>query len=109
MADRKREEPAPVEPLTLGGVRYEAPMLGGAVGAAQDGGVLAAYDAASGALLWTLVVYENPERDEDPEVYITSIRAAADGRTLCIVNEHGEEFRVDPETHAVARVSIADR
>ncbi len=108
MADRKREEPAPVEPVILDGVRYEAPLLGGEVGAAQDSGVLAAFDATTGALLWTVIVYvhENPD-DEDPEVYITSIAVAADGRTLCIVNEHGLEFRVDLETRAVTPISIS--
>lgn len=108
MTDKKREEPEPVEPLVLDGVRYEAPLMGGDVGAPQDGGVLAAYDDATGRLLWTLVVYthDNPDGDEDPEVYIRSITPAGDGRSLCVINEHGQEFRVDLETRTVTPITV---
>lgn len=96
-----RDDPVAVDPVTIDGVRYEAPTLGASVGVLQDGGVIAAYDQNSGALLWTQVVYAPEEEDdEDPEVYITAIEATPDG--LRVTNEMGRSFQIDLATREVS-------
>jgi len=56
-ADKKRREPADVEPVRHGGLRYEAPLLGRPFGFGQDGGFVTARDDATGDLVWTQRVY----------------------------------------------------
>ena len=89
--------PAPrVTPVVKDGVRYQ-PKVGGRSDP-QVGGLLAAYDVASGKELWTLIVYENkrrPDLEGDvQDVFFRSMKLQSDGRLL-IVNEHDERFAVD--------------
>src|SRR5215510_5471724 len=77
METPKRRAPAPVRPVTGGGIRYETVSGARARGFPQDGGVIAAVDTATGKELWTLVVYQTPidphEETDVQEVYITRL------------------------------------
>jgi hypothetical protein len=91
--------PAPtVAPVVIDGVRYEQLRNGLVAGFDQMGGLLTAHDVASGALLWTLKVYDNrrvPGKEGDvQDVFFKSMAAQADG-TLLIENERGARFIVD--------------
>jgi len=97
--------PAPkVEPVRIGGVRYEQVPNGLLAGFDQMGGYLSAYDEASGKLLWSLKIYDNrrdPAREGDvQDVFFKSMKAQGDG-TLLIENERGKRFVVDPKSRAV--------
>ena len=93
-----RLPPPDVPAQTQDGVRYEQAEDGRSVGAAQECGVLIAYDATTGAQLWTLVIYANPidpKMETDAQlIYFTSMTFDADGR-LRITNEAGKSFLVD--------------
>lgn len=97
-----RLPPAKVDPVTVDGIRY-AQRPGKESVDGQVGGLLSAYDA-TGKLLWTLKVYENP-RSPDLEgdvqdVYFSAMDLDPDGR-LRIVNENGDTFLVDVKTRVV--------
>src|SRR5262249_33870146 len=84
-------------PLVREGIRYERRI--GADGIdPQVGGLLTAYDAATGRALWTLAVYDNrrdPMLEGDAQdVFFREMRFEADG-SLLVVNERGERFRGD--------------
>lgn len=85
-----------IEPVVRDGVRYDQVVGGDADG--QTGGVLAAFDAASGRELWRLRVYDNRRRagleGDVQDIFFASMSFAADGRLL-IVNEIGQKFAVD--------------
>jgi hypothetical protein len=91
--------PAPkVQPVIIRGVRYEPTVQTTTPGPEHAPGVLGAYDATTGARLWTLKVYERPvdprlERDVQ-EDHFASMIAAADGK-LHITTETGRKYEVD--------------
>ena len=97
-ADKKRRAPAQVPPLVVGKLRYEAPLMGGAFGFAQDGGIVVARRADTGDLVWTCSVYTvlvDPHMESDKQdVFIKSLVLAADGQHLAIVNERGQRFEL---------------
>lgn len=99
VAPAGKRVPAPVvAPVTIGGVRIEAMRLARERGFAQTGGVIEAFDAATGASLWTLQVYataydERLERDVQ-DVFITRMAPAGRGR-LRIEDERGRRWIVD--------------
>lgn len=100
----KREGPAPVTPVVIGQVRYEAPHFAGEVGGSQNGGYLTASDIASGERLWTLRIYETAydaarERDVQ-DVFITAL-ADLGGGQLEVRDEDGRRFVVDLARRAV--------
>ncbi|WP_345533503.1 hypothetical protein [Viridibacterium curvum] len=92
--------PAPqVEAVEHAGVRYEQIKNGLVAGLDQMGGYLAAHDAATGARLWVLKVYDNtrvPGKEGDvQDVFFKSMVLQPDGK-LRIENERGLRFIVDP-------------
>ena len=102
---KKRAAPEPVAPVVVAGVRYEPLLNGRARGLGQNGGVLLARDATSGAELYTLQVYTityaaNMEADKQ-DVHIASLSAGPDGRTLLVADERGRRYRVDIASRAV--------
>ena len=104
---KKRAAPEPVDPVVIGAVRYEAPADGKARGLGQNGGVVVARDAASGAELWTAKVYPiayaaNLEADKQ-DVFIFDMKASPDGRALLVTDERGRRWRLDLASHAAAR------
>jgi hypothetical protein len=83
------------------GVRYEAPHFNNPCG--QNGGCVAAYDNASGALLWSEKVYctqYDPQLETDiQDVFITSL--SLDNGKLNVTNEKGLHFAIDLRTQAI--------
>jgi hypothetical protein len=103
---KKRAAPEPVDPVVIGGLRFEAPADGKAKGLGQNGGIVVAHDAASGAELWTVKVYPfayaaNLEADKQ-DVFITDMKPSPDARSLLVTDERGRRWRVDLATHAAA-------
>jgi hypothetical protein len=103
---KKRAGPEPVDPVVIGAVRFEAPTDGKAKGLGQNGGIVVAHDAASGAELWTAKVYAityaaNMEADKQ-DVFIIEMKPSADSRALRVTDDRGRRWRVDLATHAAA-------
>ena len=108
LAQRKeREPPAPVAPVSSGGIRYEAPPWGKDRGWGQNGGYVVAIDEGSGRELLAQriyrVTYDRRMEGDKQDVFVTSLALAGDGRTLLIGNARGERFRLDPVTRKVSR------
>jgi len=101
----KRVGPADVTPLILGDVRYEAIHWGKERGLGQNGGIIAAFDNATDAELWTLKVYEidyEPGLEEDvQDIFITTLRRGATPGSIEVMDENGRRFVVDTSTRTV--------
>lgn len=101
----KREGPAAVAPARIGGVEYRAVHWGRERGLPQDGGYLAAVDAASGRELWLLRVYEtayDAQRERDvQDTFIVEVKVDGTGRRLAVRDELGRVWIVDPATRQV--------
>jgi hypothetical protein len=104
----KREGPDPVEPVVIGGVRYEAVHWGSEIGADQNGGYIAAVDPVTGNRLWTLKVYDidyDPARERDvQDVFITKLSAAESAGKLRVTDEDGRNFIVDPQSRTASQL-----
>ncbi len=92
--------PAPhVPPVTIDGIRYEPTTQSATPGPDHAPGVLGAYDAATGARLWTLKVYDlaiDPRLESDvQEDHFRTLAATSDGKLL-IITETGRRYEVDP-------------
>ena len=98
----KRVAPAPVRPVTIAGIRYEAALGTRARSLPQEGGYVAAIDAESGQELWLQRIYEtryDPALEEDvQDVFIRRLRAGPGGKTLEIVDELGRRYTLDLAT-----------
>lgn len=106
--DKERAEPPQPHPVQLGGVRYEALLWGKARGLGQNGGLLAAFDAASGKELWTLKVYDvhyNAAIEGDKQDRFIETLAADGPHHLLVQAERGAgRFRVDVRDRSVTRL-----
>ncbi len=106
-----RRPPRRVEPVVHAGVRYEQ-VIGKALPEQDDTGrYLAAYDVATGQLLWGVKVYDTPhiaelERDVQA-VFFASMQLDAAGTSLLIANERGRQFAVELASHAVRELPAA--
>lgn len=101
---QKREGPAAVAPVRAGTLEISALHWGFSRGLAQNGGYIAAADAASGRELWLLKVYEvvyDPLRERDvQDTFITHIQLEASG-LVRVRDELGREYIVDPRSRTV--------
>lgn len=99
MPKPKRVGPPEVAPLVKDGVRYEAVHWGRERGLGQNGGIVAALDAATGKELWTTKVYTidyHPTLETDvQDIFIRSLQAGATARELLVIDERGRRFRLD--------------
>lgn len=99
-----RNAPEPVPPVTRNGIRFEQNLDATEAEFGQVGGVLIARDAKTGAVLWSLKVYENKRRPglegDAQDVFFRSMDFDSQGR-LVIENERGQRFAVDVESHKV--------
>lgn len=99
MPQPKRVGPPDVAPVQIGPLRFEAVHWGRERGLQQNGGVIAAIDAATGKEQWTLEVYHidyHPKLETDvQDLFIESLEAAPDGRHLLVKDEKGRRFEVD--------------
>lgn len=85
-------------PVTLDGVRYEALKWGKERDLGQNGGLIAAHDAETGAELWVGRVYAIRYGDMSPSKYdrfITEMRPDPAGGALLVTDDHGGEHRFD--------------
>lgn len=109
----KRVAPPAVAPLTLHGVRYEAPPDTRDFGDDQAGGYLVARDARSGRELWRQRIYVtayDPKLESDvQDVFIASLRAGRGGRTLEITDERGRRYTLDLSSRAVQEQGVRNR
>ena len=98
-ANAKRTVPGAVEPVTVHGVTYSAPVTAM--------GFVVAFDASSGRELWRQRIYQvrvDPSLERDvQDVFITSLTLR--GGSLVITNEHGERYTLDLATRKVTRES----
>lgn len=101
----KRVAPPAVSPVTLRGVRYEAPPDTRDFGDDQAGGYVVARDARSGRELWRqriyATVYDPPLESDVQDVFIETLRAGRGGRTLEITDERGRRYTLDLASRAV--------
>ena len=108
MESPKRKGPAAVPPVTSRGIRYQTVSGARARGFKQDGGVIAAVDAASGKELWTLVVYDTDydahEETDVQEVYIVRMTLNGASDSLLIENERRKRFSVSLRDRSVKEV-----
>ena len=112
-AQRERTGPADVPAVVHGGVRYEVVHWGKARGLGQNGGLVAAVDAASGRELWVVRVYAiDYTVDKEPDrldVFITSMKLDRDRRRLVLTDENGRRFGLDLATRKVTPLQGAAR
>lgn len=96
---KERAGPPDVAPLKVGDTRYEAIHWGKARGLGQNGGYIAAIDAATGREKWLLKVYHvayDEAREEDKQdIFITELSLDRTPGRLRIKNEKGDAFIVD--------------
>jgi PQQ enzyme repeat len=101
----KRVGPANVSPVFIGDLKFEALQWGKDRGLGQNGGYIAALDAASGNELWTLKIYDvpyDPNLEGDvQDVFIKSMSKSLFGQKLNITDERGRKYVVDPKTRSV--------
>lgn len=112
-AQRERTAPADVPPIVHKGMRYEVVHWGKARGLGQNGGLVAAVDAASGRELWVVRVYAiDYTVDKEPDrldVFITSMKLDRDRRRLVLTDENGRRFGLDLATRKVTPLQGAAR
>ncbi len=96
--EKERSEIPEPSPVTVGGVRYEAVLWGKARGLGQNGGHIAAIDAANGSELWLLKVYDvvyDGEREDDKQDLFIEDLSIETGGLLRVTDERGGVYRVD--------------
>jgi hypothetical protein len=95
---KKRRAPAVVVPVRLGGLRYEAPLMGQPSGFAQDGRFVTARDDAPGELVWSqrvdVVDYGQDVQHDKEAVDIKALSLTHDHRALLVLNERGQRFEL---------------
>lgn len=105
MPQPKRVAAPAVEPVTIGKLRFQVILRGKERGLAQNGGYIAALDAASLKELWVLRVYEikyDPSLETDvQDVFITSMSKRLFRDVLKITDENGRSYLVDINTRKV--------
>ena len=105
MESPKRRVPA-VEPVETGGIRYQVLRGARARGFSQNGGVIAAIDAASGNELWTLAVYQTfydaKEEADVQDCYITEMILSKDHKQLLIKAEDRRSYAVNLADRSIA-------
>ena len=104
MPKPKRVGAPTVAPLTVGGLRFEVLRKTRSRGFDQNGGVIAAIDAASGKELWTLKVYlidYFPKLETDvQDIFIVALEKAGDNASLIVKDERHRQFIVDIATRS---------
>lgn len=106
-AEKERADVPDAAPVTVAGVRYQAPMFTRTQGLPRNGGYVEAVDAQTGKRRWLLDVV-GPTTDDGKEgdkrdVFITELKLA--GRHLQVTDERGRQYRIDLHTRAVTRQS----
>ncbi|MDI1261227.1 hypothetical protein [Aquabacterium sp.] len=104
MESPKRRVPN-VAPVVAGNTRYEVVRGARSRGFAQNGGVIAAIDVASGKELWTLMLYETAyDAQEEKDVqdrFITEMSLSTDRQSLLVKSENKKTYLVKLADRAV--------
>lgn len=102
MISLDRPAPDPVDPVVVGGIRYEQALDARELGYEGHSGYLRAVEISSGKTLWIKRVYTPqaiPGLEEDvQESFFVDLKVAPDGKQLRVKNEDNEVWIVDPET-----------
>lgn len=99
-------------PVEHDGIRYEQLADSRVLPGSERGGVLAARDARSGALLWTLRLYEvrqDAGAPFPPGRYFATMTPDATGARIVVEDERGERYEVDMERRSSRRLGGARR
>ena len=104
-AKERREPPRP-EPVSFGGVRYEAVLWGKSRNLGQNGGFVVAIDEVTGTEKWIIkvydVIYDQRMEEDKQDVFISSLELDSEN-LLHVVNEKGAQFMVNVETQEVTK------
>lgn len=104
MESPKRRVPS-VAPVVAGNTRYEVVRGARSRGFAQNGGVIAAIDVASGKELWTLMLYETAyDAQEEKDVqdrFITEMSLSTDRQSLLVKSENKKTYLVKLADRAI--------
>lgn len=107
--EKERSEVPEVAPITLAGVRYEAPPWGRMQGLPQNGGYVVATDTRTDRVLWRVRVYKSQPKVEmesdKQDVFITTLQLEPGHRALRIEDERGRHYRLDLRTRRVTRLA----
>jgi len=102
METPKRRIPG-VEPVEAGGIRYDVGR-----GFAQNGGIIAATDIATGKELWTLEVYRTDyDAAEEADVqdrFITGMTLSEEGSRLLVESENRKAYSIGLADRTVSRI-----
>ena len=94
-----------VTPVVVGQVRYEPTSQTTQPGPDHAPGVLGAYDATTGAKLWSVKLADRPTdkrlETDVQEDHIKTLAQTADGK-LSITTESGRKYEVDTTTKKAA-------
>ena len=108
--DPSRPPPPVVVPLEHDGIRY-MPDEHPPVGPGQiPGGYLAAFDARTGAKLWTALIYashEDPVAPFQPGRHFRALNLSVDGQGIDVEDEYGVHYAFDFETRTARRATPA--
>lgn len=104
----KRVPPPDVDPIEVGGVRYEVHHSGLDHGYEQKGGYVKAVAASSGNELWFLQVYKTEysgtwETDLE-DVFLSYLSHEPETSSLVVDDTEGRSFRIDIATQSVSRI-----
>ncbi len=107
--EKERADVPSAEPVTVGTVRYEAPLWTRARGLPQNGGYLEAFDTRTDQSLWLIQVYaisSNSGQEADKqEIFITRMTPDHAGQHLIVEDERGRCWRVDLTSRRVTRLT----
>lgn len=107
MESAKRRAPV-AKPVVSQGIRYEQMRRPEEHGYTQGGGIVAAVDAKTDKLLWSVQLYKNAfdasEEKDAQEVYVKELALAKSGHVLLATDERKRVWSVDLATHAVTQV-----
>jgi hypothetical protein len=97
--EKKRGDVPEPEPVSHGGIRYEAVPWGGQDRGLENGGYVAAIDESTGREKWVVKVYAAPH-DPDMEgdkldVFVSRLSLGDGGRRLLVENERGKRYAIN--------------
>jgi hypothetical protein len=108
MESAKRRAPV-AKPVVVNGVRYEQMRRAKDHGYTQGGGVIAAVEAKTDKLLWSVQLYKttyDPSEEQDAqEIYVKELALDKSGQALLASDERKRVWSIDLATHAVTQVS----
>lgn len=107
--EKERADVPTAEAVTVGTVRYEAPLWTRARGLPQNGGYLEAFDTRTNQSLWLIQVYAispNSDRETDKqEIFITRMTPDHAGQHLIVEDERGRHWLVDLASRRITRLT----